>query len=71
MLVMYVSANYFFMLQLDASFDLRFNSTMRQHCAHSLVRFGHDKHLEMIILQDQKHAVLSRQTRLETVPRSA
>lgn len=59
------------MLQLDASFDLGFNSIMRQHCAHSLVRFGHDKHLEMIILQDQKHAVLSRQTRLETVPRSA
>lgn len=71
MLVMYVSANYFLMLQLDASFDLGFNSIMRQHCAHSLVRFGHDKHLEMIILQDQKHAVLSRQTRLETVPRSA
>lgn len=68
---MYVSANYFFMLQLDATFDLRFNSMMRQHCAHSLVRFGHDKHLEMIILQDQKHAVLSRQTGLETVPRSA
>lgn len=68
---MYVSANYFLMLQLDASFDLGFNSIMRQHCAHSLVRFGHNKHLEMIILQDQKHAVLSRQTRLETVPRSA